>query len=173
MKFFLRSIRVRIAPELWSPDKPFAGGGYMFSEFKKFINQANVLELAVAFIMATAFAAVIKSLVDNIIMPPIGLLFGGTNVTNLYINLSNKSYASFDDALKAGAPVIGYGIFINTIITFLIVALVMFFIIRAYNAARPKPVDTKECPYCLSTIPENATRCPNCTSQLGAAAAST
>jgi large conductance mechanosensitive channel len=141
----------------------------MFDEFKKFINQGNVIELAVGFILATAFAAVIKTLVDNVIMPPIGAALGGTDFASLYINLSSKSYASFADALKAGAPVIGYGLFLNAVISFLIVALVMFLIVQAYNRAKAAPVpavDTKECPYCLTTIPAKATRCGACTSQL-------
>lgn len=141
----------------------------MFSEFKKFINQGNVMELAVAFILATAFAAVIKSLVDNVIMPPIGALFGGVDFASLYINLSDTTYPSYAAALAAGAPVIGYGVFINNVITFIIVALVIFFIVRAYNASRLKPVpevSTKDCPFCLTAIPLAATRCPACTSEL-------
>lgn len=141
----------------------------MFNEFKAFINRGNILELAVAVIIATAFGAVIKSLVDNVIMPPIGALLGGVDFSSLYINLSNQSYASFDEALTAGAPVIGYGVFLNNVITFLIVVFVVFLIVRAYNKSKPDPVaevDTKECSYCLSTIPLQATRCPNCTSQL-------
>jgi large conductance mechanosensitive channel len=141
----------------------------VFNEFKAFINRGNILELAVAVILATAFGAVIKSLVDNVIMPPVGALLGGVDFTNLYINLSNQPYTSFDEALKAGAPVIGYGVFLNNVITFLIVAFVVFLIVRAYNKTKPAPVaevDTTECRFCLSTIPLQATRCPNCTSQL-------
>lgn len=141
----------------------------MFNEFKAFINRGNILELAVAVILATAFGAVIKSLVDNVIMPPIGALLGSVDFSSLYINLSNQAYPSFDEARTAGAPVIGYGVFLNNVITFLIVAFVVFLIVRAYNKARPAPVaevDTTECPFCLSTIPLKATRCPNCTSQL-------
>ncbi len=145
----------------------------MFNDFKKFINQGKVIELAVGFIIATAFAAVVKSLVDNVIMPPLGLLIGGIDFSSLYINLSNTNYPSFNDALAAGAPVIGYGIFLNTVITFLIIALVMYFIVRAYNRGRPTATpeaNTKECPYCLSAIPLKATRCPACTSELTVAA---
>ncbi|MDQ3705856.1 MAG: large conductance mechanosensitive channel protein MscL [Chloroflexota bacterium] len=141
----------------------------MFNEFKAFINRGNILELAVAVILATAFGAVIKSLVDNVIMPPIGALLGGVDFTNLYINLSNQAYASFDEALKAGAPVIGYGVFLNNVMTFLIVAFVVFLIVRSYNKTKPAPVaevETKDCLFCFSTIPLQATRCPNCTSQL-------
>lgn len=141
----------------------------MWNDFRKFINEGNVIELAVGFILATTFAALVKSLVDNVIMPPIGALIGGIDFSSLYINLSSTSYASFADALKAGAPVIGYGVFINSVITFLIVALIMFLIVRAYNKARPTAapaINTKECPYCLSSIPLKATRCPACTSEL-------
>jgi large conductance mechanosensitive channel len=141
----------------------------MFKEFKTFISQSNVLELAIAFIVATAFAAVVSSLVKDIIMPPIGLVLGGLDFSNLYINLSGKSYPSLAAAQAAGAPTINYGVFLNTAINFLIVAFVMFLIIRSYNKARPKPVNTRECSYCLSTIPLQASRCPNCTSDLKAA----
>jgi large conductance mechanosensitive channel len=141
----------------------------MFNDFKKFINQGNVIELAVGFIIATAFAAVVKSLVDNVIMPPIGALLGGIDFSSLYINLSGTSYKSFADALAAGAPVIGYGVFINAVITFIIVAFIVFLVVRAYNRAAPQPtpdVTTKDCPYCYTAIPVKATRCPACTSQL-------
>ncbi len=138
----------------------------MFKEFKTFISHGNVLELAIAFIMATAFAAVVSSLVEDIIMPPIGLVLGGLDFSNLYINLSGKSYPSLAAAQAEGAPTINYGVFLNTVINFLIVAFVMFLVIRSYNKARPKPVNTRECPYCLSTIPLQASRCPSCTSDL-------
>jgi large conductance mechanosensitive channel len=144
----------------------------MFSEFKKFINQGNVIELAVAFIIATAFAAVVRSFVDNLIMPPIGALLGGLDFSSLYINLSNVTYPSYAAATAAGAPVIGYGIFINTIITFLIVMFVVFLLVRAYNKGVKKPapgVDTKQCPYCITSVPLKATRCPACTSDLAVA----
>lgn len=144
----------------------------MWNEFKAFISKGNVIDLAVAFIMATAFAAVIKGLVDWIIMPPIGLLLGGVDFNGLYINLSSTSYPSAAAAMAANAPGIYYGMWINTIITFLIVAFVMFLVVRAYNATQPKAaVETKKCPYCVSEIPLGATRCPNCTSQLEGAPA--
>lgn len=146
----------------------------MWNEFKAFISKGNVIDLAVAFIMATAFAAVIKGLVDWIIMPPIGLLLGGVDFNGLYINLSSTSYPSAAAAMAANAPGIYYGMWINTIITFLIVAFVMFLVVRAYNATQPKAaVETKKCPYCVSEIPLGATRCPNCTSQLEGAPAGT
>ena len=119
-----------------------------------------------------AFAAVITSLVDNIIMPPIGMLLGGVDFASLYINLSSTSYPSLAAAKEAGAPTINYGLFINALITFLIVAFVLFLIVRAYNRIRPAVVvATRDCPYCASSIPLAATRCPNCTSQLTAGGA--
>ena len=141
----------------------------MWKEFKDFVLKGNVIDLAVAFILAVAFAAVVTSLVKDIIMPPVGLALGGIDFSNLYINLSGQSYASLADAQKAGAATINYGLFINTVITFLIVAFVLFLIVRAYNRVRPAPaVETKACPYCQTDIPVTAARCPNCTSQLTA-----
>ncbi len=141
----------------------------MIKEFREFALKGNFLELAVAFIMGAAFGAVVTSLVKDIIMPPIGLVLGKVDFSSLYINLSSTAYNSLADAQKAGAPTINYGLFINTLINFLIVALVMFFIIRAANRLKktePVGPTTKECPYCFSTIPLKATRCPNCTSDL-------
>jgi len=139
----------------------------MWQEFKEFINKGNLIELVVAFVLAAAFTAVVKGLVDCIVMPPIGLLLGGTDFSGLYINLSNKAYANATDAMNAKAPGIYYGAWINSVITFIIVALVMFLIVRAYNRSRPKEaVTTRDCPYCLSSIPIAATRCPACTSQV-------
>lgn len=142
----------------------------MWKEFKDFAFKGNVLDLAVAFILGVAFAAVVNSLVKDIIMPPIGYLFGGIDFSALYINLSGGSYASLADAQKAGAATINYGLFINTIITFIIVAFVLFLIIRSFNRMQRPRVEeapnSKECPYCLSTIPLKATRCPDCTSDL-------
>jgi large conductance mechanosensitive channel len=139
----------------------------MWKEFKTFISQGNVIELAVAFIIATAFGVVVKGLVDWIVMPPIGKLLGGADFTSLYINLSDTSYPSAAVAQAAGAPGIYYGQFINALITFLVVAFVVFLIVKAYNASKPaKAVTTKECLHCLSTIPLGATRCPACTSDL-------
>src|SRR5207247_10977139 len=137
----------------------------MWKEFKDFVLKGNVIDLAVAFILAVAFAAVVTSLVKDIIMPPVGLALGGIDFSNLYINLSVQSYASLADAQKAGAATINYGLFINTVITFLIVPFVLFLIVRAYNRMRPAPaVETKACPYCQTDIPLTAARCPNCTS---------
>lgn len=145
----------------------------MFAEFKKFVMRGNVLDLAVAVIIGGAFGSIVTSLVNDIIMPPIGMLLGKINFKDLFINLSGTPYASLADAQAAGAATINYGNFINTIINFLIIAFVIFLIVRAFNKMKkpeeapvPAAPTTKECPYCLSTIPLKATRCPHCTSQL-------
>lgn len=142
----------------------------MIKEFKTFVMRGNVIDLAVAFIMGGAFAAIISSLVKDIIMPLVGVALGGVDFSNLFITLKGGPFASLADAQKAGVATINYGVFINTIITFLIVAFAMFMLIKAMNATRkPAPAaapTTKDCPYCLSTVPLKATRCPNCTSAL-------
>ena len=149
----------------------------MMSEFKDFILRGNVMDMAVGIIIGVAFGAIVTSLVNDVIMPPIGLLLGNIDFSNLYINLSGTDYASLSDARAAGAPVIAYGAFINTIINFLIIALVIFLMIRFINnmvkmgkkreeAAAAADPTTRECPFCLSTIAIKATRCPQCTSQL-------
>jgi large conductance mechanosensitive channel len=144
----------------------------MLKEFKDFIMRGNVLDLAIAVIIGGAFGGIVSSLVNDIIMPPIGLLLGKVNFTDLFINLSGTDYPSLADAQAAGAATINYGLFINTIINFLIVALVIFLIVKAANRARkPKkeeaPAPTsKECPYCFSEINLKAIRCPECTSEL-------
>ena len=142
----------------------------MFKEFKEFAMKGNVLDLAIGIIMGTAFGKIITSLVNDIIMPPIGLLLGNVNFVNLYINLSGKTFASLEEAKKAGAAVISYGVFLNTVLDFIIVAFIMFLFVRQINRMKKAPVPadptTKECKYCLSAIPIKATRCPHCTSQL-------
>ena len=144
----------------------------MLKEFKEFALKGNVLDLAIGIIMGAAFGKIVTSLVNDIIMPPIGLLLGRINFSNLYFDLSNKGYASLDEATKAGAPTINYGMFINNIIDFVIVAFIIFLIIRAINKLRltpPAPVPapvTKNCPYCQTAIPLKAIRCPHCTSDL-------
>jgi large conductance mechanosensitive channel len=142
----------------------------MLKEFKDFLMRGNVLDLAVAVIIGGAFGGIATSLVNDILMPPIGLLLGRVDFSSLYINLSNTAYSSLADAQAAGAPTINYGTFINTLINFLIVGIAIFLVIRTANRLqRPKETEahaTKECPHCLSTIPLNATRCPHCTSQL-------
>jgi len=141
----------------------------MFREFKAFVMRGNLLELAVAFILGIAFDRVVTSLVNDVIMPPIGLVLGGVDFSNLFINLSKTPYATLAEAQAAGAPTINYGVFVLTVLDFLIVAFVVFMLVRAVNRMqRPRPVapTTKECPYCLSIIPLRATRCPHCTSEL-------
>ncbi|MBD3109797.1 large conductance mechanosensitive channel protein MscL [Bacillus sp. AGMB 02131] len=142
----------------------------MFKEFRTFINRGNVIDLAVGVVIGTAFGKIITSLVEDIIMPPIGLLVGKVDFTDLYINLSGKDYASLADAKAAGAATINYGLFINNIINFLIIAFCIFLVIRQLNKLTPKkeeaPATTKECPACLSNIPLKATRCPACTTHL-------
>ena len=143
-------------------------------EFKEFIMRGNVLDLAIGVIIGLAFNSVVQSLVNDIIMPPIGRILNNVDFTNLYINLSGGSYGSLEEAKAAGAATINYGAFINTVINFLIIAFVVFLIVKQFNRltrkqakeeAAPAPT-TKECPYCLSTIPIKATRCAHCTSEL-------
>jgi large conductance mechanosensitive channel len=135
----------------------------MWTEFRAFLVKTNVLALAIAFILGVAFAAVVSSLVKDIIMPPIGMLLGKVDFSNLYIDLSGGRYASLAEAQKAGAATINYGIFINAVIAFVIVAFVVFLIAKAMIG--PGPAE-KVCRYCGMTIFETATRCPHCTSQL-------
>jgi large conductance mechanosensitive channel len=141
----------------------------MLKDFKNFIMRGNVLDLAVAVIIGAAFGKIITSLVSDIFMPPIGLLFGKVDFSSLYVNLSGTPYASLAAAQAAGAATINYGLFLNNVINLIIVALVIFLLIRAATSLqRSKPADptTKECPYCLSTIPIKAVRCAYCTSDL-------
>ena len=137
----------------------------MLKEFKEFITRGNVLDLAVAVIIGTAFGRIITALVDGIIMPPIGMLLGNVDFSNLFIDLSGQRPISLADAQAKGLPVIAYGFFFNEIVTFLIIAFVILLIIKAVNKAKreePAAVTTKDCPYCLSAIPTAATRCAAC-----------
>lgn len=144
----------------------------MFNEFKAFIARGNVIDLAVAVIIGAAFGRITTSLVEGVLMPPIGLLIGGIDFNSLFIVLdSTKGMpASLDDAKTAGVPVIAYGKLINDIVTFLIVGFVMFLVVRGYNQLKSEPPKasptTKPCPYCLSSVAIKATRCPQCTSSL-------
>jgi large conductance mechanosensitive channel len=145
----------------------------MLKEFRDFAMRGNVLDLAVGIIIGAAFGRIVTSLVSDIIMPPIGVILGKVDFSSLYINLTGTPYDSLAKAKDAGAATINYGLFINNLIDFVIVAFVLFLIIRQFNAmARPKvaplPPTTKDCPYCLSAIPLKATRCPQCTSELKA-----
>ena len=141
----------------------------MLKEFRDFIARGNVLDLAVAVIIGAAFGKIITSLVEGVIMPPIGLLLGKVDFSNLIIDLSGQHPASLADAKAKGLPVIAYGAFLNDVIIFLIVAFVVFMVVKAVNKAKreePAAATTKDCPYCLSSIPLAATRCSGCTSEL-------
>jgi len=143
----------------------------MIKEFRDFIARGNVIDLAVAVIIGAAFGKIVTSLVEGIIMPPIGLLLGGVDFANLFIDLSGKNPASVADAQVRGLPVIAYGVFLNDVVSFLIIAFVIFLIVKAINKRKHEEVVelTKECPYCFSAINIEATRCSACTSQLQAA----
>ncbi|HYU97982.1 MAG TPA: large conductance mechanosensitive channel protein MscL [Pyrinomonadaceae bacterium] len=144
----------------------------MLKEFRDFIARGNVLDLAVAVIIGTAFGKIVTSLVEGVIMPPIGLLLGKVDFSNRIIDLSGQNPATLAQAKEKGLPVIAYGAFINDVIIFLIVAFVVFMIVKAVNRAKreePAAATTKDCPYCLSSIPLAATRCSGCTSELKAA----
>jgi large conductance mechanosensitive channel len=147
----------------------------MFKEFKAFALRGNVLDLAVGIIIGAAFGTVVKSLVDDVIMPPVGLALGGVDFANLFYSLKAgpevaPPYATVAEAQAAGAVTINYGQFINNVITFIIVAFAVFLIVRAANRLRPQEAAaapaTKDCPYCRMAIPAGATRCPHCTTEL-------
>ena len=147
----------------------------MWKEFKEFILRGSVLDLAIGIIIGAAFGKIVTSFVNDILMPPVGLLLGKVDFANLFINLSGQPYATLADAKAAGAATINYGLFTNAVLDFIIVAFVIFLIVRQVNRMRRKPAavpaepTTKECPYCFSTIPLKALRCPNCTSDLKSA----
>jgi len=141
----------------------------MWREFKEFIARGNVIDLAVAVIIGAAFGKIITSLVEGVIMPPIGLALGKADFSSLFIDLSGQRPLSLVDAKQKGLPVIAYGALINDIINFLIIAFVIFFIVKAVNrlrAAPPPPPNTKDCPLCLTAIPLAARRCPACCADL-------
>lgn len=142
----------------------------MWKEFREFAVKGNVIDLAVGIIIGAAFGKIVTSFVNDVIMPPIGLLLGKVDFSSLYINLSGKNFASLDEAVKAGAPVIKYGVFINSIIDFLIVAFVIFLVVKQINRLKkqepPAAPDKKECPFCKSQVALSASRCPFCTSEL-------
>ncbi len=142
----------------------------MLKEFRTFISRGSVVDLAVGVIIGGAFGKIVSSLVTDVIMPPIGLLLNGVDFSNLFLSLNGQAYATLTAAQAAGAPTLNYGNFINNVIDFLIVAAVIFLLIRGINRLQgPPPVlapVSRDCPYCLTSIPIKATRCPNCTSQL-------
>jgi large conductance mechanosensitive channel len=147
----------------------------MLKEFKEFAMKGPVLDLAVGVIIGAAFGKIVSSLVADILMPPIGLALGSVDFSSLFINLGPTTYRSLAEAKAAGAPTVNYGVFLNTVLEFLIVSLVLFLIIRQVNRMKQAPAPpvsppkTKDCPYCLSAIPLKATRCPHCTSEIKAA----
>lgn len=142
----------------------------MFKEFKSFILRGNVLDLAIGIIIGGAFGKIVSSLVVDILMPPIGMILGKVDFSSLFIALNGQSYPSLAEAKKAGAPTVNYGIFVNTLIDFLIVAFCIFLVVRVANrlmkpeAAKPPSPNTKDCPLCLMTIPIAAKKCGHCTS---------
>lgn len=148
----------------------------VFEEFKEFVSRGNVVDLAVGVIIGTAFGAIVKSLVADIIMPPLGLLLGKVDFSNLFLVLKEGDkpgpYYTIASAQEAGAVTLNYGMFVNSVVTFLIVAIAVFFMVKAVNRLRrgkavvPPPPTTKECPFCFTLIPIKAVRCPNCTSEL-------
>jgi large conductance mechanosensitive channel len=146
----------------------------VFKEFKEFAMRGNVLDLAIGVIIGAAFGKIVTSFTNDILMPPIGMLLGKMDFSNLFIALNGQSYDTLAEAKTAKATTINYGIFINNVIDFLIAAFVIFLIVRGINRMRRHPekaVETRECPFCLSIIPIKATRCPQCTSEVGAASA--
>jgi large conductance mechanosensitive channel len=150
----------------------------MWQEFKAFVMRGNVLDLAVGVIIGAAFGTVVKSLVDDVLMPPLGLATGGVDFTDKYVLLkagatASPPYASLTAAREAGAVTLAYGAFIGNVLSFLIVALCIFMLVRAVNRMYRRPAestaDTRSCPFCTMTIAVAATRCPNCTSEVGMA----
>jgi len=145
----------------------------VIAEFKKFALRGNVVDLSVGIVIGAAFNKIVNSLVSDVVMPPIGLLLGKVDFSNLYINLGSVEYDNLNAAQTAGAPTINYGLFLNALIGFLVTALAVFFLVKVINRlkdkeeAAPESTPTKKpCPFCFISIPVKATRCPECTSQL-------
>jgi len=142
----------------------------MIKEFKEFAMRGNVLDMAVGIIIGAAFGQIVTSFVQDVLMPPVGRLLGHVDFSNLFVNLSGTHYSTIAAAKAAGAATLNYGLFLNTIINFLIVAFAVFLLVRQVNRLAPKPAPapaaTRDCPYCLSAIPLKATRCAHCTSEL-------
>lgn len=149
----------------------------MLKEFKEFAMKGNVLDMAVGIIIGAAFGRIVTSLVSDILMPPIGRILGRVDFSSLFLNISGKSYPTIAAAKAAGAATINYGLFINTVIDFLIVAFAIFLLVRQVNRWTTKPTapaapTTKDCPFCATSIPIKAKRCPNCTSNMAEMAVS-
>jgi large conductance mechanosensitive channel len=143
----------------------------MLKEFKEFVMRGNVLDLAVGIVIGAAFGKIVTSFVSDVIMPPIGVLLGKVDFSNLFIDLSGGQHPTVAAAKAAGAATINYGLFLNTVIDFLIVAFIIFLVVKQANRLKRQPAPaaptTRECPFCCTAIPIPAKRCPNCTSQLG------
>jgi large conductance mechanosensitive channel len=145
----------------------------MMKEFREFAARGNVVDLAVGVIIGAAFGKIVTSLVNDIVMPPIGMVIGRVDFKSMFVPLNGQHYATLADAQKATAPTINYGIFLNTVLEFLIVAFVVFLMVRQINklktpAPTPATEEARDCPFCISRIPLKASRCPHCTSELGA-----
>lgn len=142
----------------------------MLKEFKDFINRGNVVDMAVGVVIGAAFGKIISSLVEDIIMPIVGIITGGGNISHLFLALDKNSYANIEQAREAGVAVLSYGNFLQSVLDFLIISFVIFIVIKQMNRFKrekePQAPTTKTCPYCKTTINIDATRCPNCTSQL-------
>ena len=142
----------------------------MLTAFRAFVMRGNVIDLAVAVIIGAAFSQIVNSLVKDIIMPPIGLILGGVDFSNLFISLNGQHFASLAAAQAAGAPTLNYGLFINNVINFLIIAFVIYLLVRGVRRLMPPPPPaastTRDCPYCLTSIPKAATKCAHCTSEV-------
>ncbi len=149
----------------------------MLQDFKAFVMKGNVLDLAVAVIIGAAFGAIVNSMVNDVIMPPVGLLLGKVDFKELFISLNGQYFPTLAAAKTAGAPVLAYGLFLNAVVNFLIVAFVIFLLVRAASKLQKQPEavaaapTTKDCVYCCSPIPLKASRCPHCTSAVGLSAA--
>jgi large conductance mechanosensitive channel len=144
----------------------------MLNDFRTFVTRGNVIDLAVGIVIGAAFSTVVTSFVDDILMPPVGRIMGNTDFSDLFINLSGGEYPSLAKAKEAGAATINYGVFLNNVIAFLIVAAAVFLLVRNYDRlrspadAKPDAIDDKECPFCRLRIPREASRCGYCTSSL-------
>ncbi len=172
-KFSLAGIPISLA----TPGAALKLGGPKFlRDFKEFALRGSVLDMAVGIVLGVAFGRIVTSFVDDILMPPLGLLLGHVDASNLFLSLSEKHFDTLAAAKAAGAPTLNYGLFLNTVFNFLLVAFAIFVLVRQVNRLRrsqpaPPPPATKDCPYCLSSVPLKAVRCPQCTSELGAAPA--
>ena len=145
----------------------------MLNDFKVFIMRGNVVDLAVGVIIGASFGAIVTSFVNDVLMPPIGRLLGSADFKDFFISLTGQAFPSLAAAKAAGAPTLNYGVFLNTVINFVIVAFAVFMLVRQVNRLLPKPAPaapaTKECAWCATAIPVKATRCPHCTSNLATA----